>query len=125
MNNLRKTASVLDTVMNILSVCIKIAALALLVGLVLLAAGYLFDLSPQMVGTGYNRADLGFITLTVSENYLPDHRILWGQAGMEIFLTLLCLIPAHFIARSFRAILEVVFAIWRKHPVACLLAMVS
>ena len=30
MNNLRKTASVLDTVMNILSVCIKIGAVALL-----------------------------------------------------------------------------------------------
>ena len=106
MKDLTKTAAILDRILQILSVCIKIAFVALLVGLALLVAAFLFDLPPQMVGTGYNRADLGFITLTVSENYLPDHRILWGQAGMEIFLTLLCLIPAHFIARSFRAILD-------------------
>ena len=105
MNNLRKTASVLDTVMNILSVCIKIAAVALLVGLVLLAAGYLFDLPPQMVGTGNASIEIGFVTFTVAEPYLPDYRTVWAQVAMELFLTFLCLIPAHFIVKSIRAIL--------------------
>ena len=106
MNNLIKTASLLDKIMKILSVCIKIAFVVLVVGLGVLIAGFLFELPPEMIGTGYEQADLGFITLTVAENYLPDHRIIWCQTGMEMFLTLLCLIPAHFITKSFRAILD-------------------
>ena len=106
MKDLTKTASILDTIIKILSVCIKIAAVAMLAGLGILAAGFLFDLPPQIVGTGYDQADLGFITLTVSENYMPDHRIIWAQAAAEMFLTFLCLIPAHFIAKSIRAILS-------------------
>lgn len=105
MNNLRKTASVLDTVMKILSVCIKIGAVALLIGLVILAAGFLFDLPPQMVGTGYATAEIGFVTFTVAENYLPDYHIIWAQVAAEMILTFLCLIPAHFIVKSIRAIL--------------------
>ena len=106
MNNLTKTASILDTVMKILSVCIKIAAVALLVGLVFLAAGFVFDLPPQMVGSGYATAEIGFIIFTVAQNYLPDYHTVWAQVAMEIFLTMLCLIPAHFIVRSIRAILS-------------------
>lgn len=106
MKDLTKTASILDTIIKILSVCIKIAAVAMLAGLGILAAGFLFDLPPQIVGTGYDQADLGFITLTVSENYMPDHRIIWAQAAAEMFLVFLCLIPAHFIAKSIRAILS-------------------
>ena len=105
MNKLIKTASILDTVMKILSVCIKIAAVALLVGLVLLAAGYLFDLPPQMVGTGNASIEIGFVTFHVAENYLPDYHIVLAQVAAEMFLTFLCLIPAHFIAKSIRAIL--------------------
>jgi len=105
MNKLIKTASVLDTVMKILSVCIKIGAVALLIGLVILAAGFLFDLPPQMVGTGYATAEIGFVTFTVAENYLPDYRIIWAQVAAEMILAFLCLIPAHFIVKSIRAIL--------------------
>lgn len=105
MKDLTKTASVLDKILKILSVCIKIAAIALLVGLVILAAGFIFDLPPQMVGTGYEHAELGFVTLTVADAYLPDHRIIWWQVGAKMFLTLLCLIPAHFIVKALREIL--------------------
>lgn len=105
MKDMTKTASILDTIMKILSVCIKVAAVALLVGLGILAAGFLFDLPPRMVGTGYDQADLGFVTLTVAENYLPDHRVIWAQIAAEMFLVFLCLIPSHFIVKSIRAIL--------------------
>lgn len=105
MKDLTKTASILDKILNILSVCIKIAFVAQLVGLGILAAGFIFDLPPQMVGTNYEHADLGFVTLTVADAYLPDHRIIWLQVGAEMFLTLLCLIPAHFIIKAIREIL--------------------
>lgn len=105
MKKLTKTASILDKILNILSICIKIAAVALLVGLGILAAGFFFDLPPQMVGTGYATAELDFVTFTVAESYLPDHRIVWCQVAMEMFLTLVCLVPAHFSVKAFRAIL--------------------
>lgn len=105
MKDLTKTAGILDRFFHIAAIAIKIAAIALLVGLGILAAGYLLDLPPQMVGTGYDHADLGFMTFTVAENYLPDTQIIWAQLAAEMFLTFLCLIPAHFIVKSIRAIL--------------------
>lgn len=106
MKDLTKTATILDKICHILAIAIKIAAVCLIVGLCILAVGFLFDLPPQMVGTGYEHADLGFITLSVAENYLPDHQIIWGQIAAEMFLTFLCLIPTHFIVKSIRAILS-------------------
>lgn len=105
MNKLTKTASILDKILKILSICIKIGGVTLLVCLVILAAGFAFNLPPQMVGTGYEHADLGFVTFTVAESFLPDHRIIWWQVGAEMFLTLLCLVPAHFIVKAIREIL--------------------
>ena len=105
MTDLKKTASVLDRILKIVSVAIRIAAVVLVVGLGILAAAFLLDLDPHMVGTGYDQADLGFVTFTVAENYLPDHRIIWAQVGTEMFLSLLCMIPAHFSVKAIRNIL--------------------
>ena len=79
--------------------------MALIVGLCVLAAAFLFDLPPHLVGTGYNHADLGFVTFTVAENYLPDHRIIWCEVAMEMILSLICMVPAHFSVKAIRNIL--------------------
>ena len=105
MQHLTKTASILDNFLRILSVFIKIGAVALVVGLGILAAGFLFDLPPQLVGNGYEHADLGVITFTVAENYLPDHHIIWWKLCAEMLLSLICLFPAHFSVKTIRAIL--------------------
>ena len=105
MNNLIKTASLLDKIMKILSVCIKIAFVVLVVGLGVLIAGFLFELPPEMIGTGYAHADLGFVSFTVADSIIPDHHILWKQLAIEMLLTLACLIPAHFMVKTFRSIL--------------------
>ena len=105
MKNVTKTASILDRILKVASVAIKIVAVALVVGLCILVAAFLFDLAPEMVGTGYDHADLGFVTFTVAENYLPDHRIVWCEVGMEMFLSLLCMIPAHYSVKAIRNIL--------------------
>lgn len=105
MKDLTKTANILDKICHILAIAVSIASVCMIVGLCIIAAGFLFDLPPQMIGTGYEHADLGFVTFTVAESYLPDHRIILGQAAAEMFLTFLCLIPAHFIVKSIRAIL--------------------
>lgn len=106
MNDLTKTASILDRIMHILSICIKIGGIVLVVGLVILGVGFLFDLPPQMIGTGYEHADLGFVTLTVADAYLPDHRVIWKLAGIEMLLTLLCLISVFYMIKAIRQILE-------------------
>lgn len=106
MKDLTKTASILDKVLHILSVCIKIGGVALVVGLIILGAGFLFDLPPQMVGTGYEHADLGFVTLTVADAYLPDHQTIWKMVGIEMLLTLFCLISVYCMVMAVRQILE-------------------
>ena len=105
MKDMTKTAAVLDRILHILSIVIKVGAVALAVGLCLLAAGFLFDLPPHMVGTGYNHADLGFVTFTVAESYLPDYRIIWYQVATEMILALICMVPAHFSVKAIRNIL--------------------
>lgn len=105
MKDLKKTATILDRVLRIAAIAIKIVSIALVVSLGILAAGFLFDLPPQLVGTGYNHADLGFVTFTVSENYLPDHRIIWCEAATEMILSLICMVPAHFSVKAIRNIL--------------------
>lgn len=105
MKDLAKTASILDKILNVASIAIKIVSVALVVGLGILAAGFLFDLPPQLIGTGYNHADLGFVTFTVAENYLPDHRIIWCEVAMEMILSLICMVPAHFSVKAVRSIL--------------------
>ena len=105
MKDLTKTASILDKILYILSIAIKIGAVALVVGLGILTAGFLFDLPPQMVGTGYDHVDLGFITFTVAEAYLPDHQTIWCQVGAKMILLLICMFPAHFSVKAIRAIL--------------------
>ena len=105
MKDLKKIASILDRLLHIASIAIKIVSVALVVGLGILAAGFLFDLPPHLVGAGYEHADLGFVTFTVAESYLPDHRIIWYEAAAEMILSLICMVPAHFSVRAIRNIL--------------------
>jgi len=105
MKSVTRTASVLDKFLHIVSIAIRIASVALIIGLGILTAGFLFDLPPHVIGTGYNHADLGFVTFTVAENYLPDHRIIWCEVAMEIILALICMIPAHLSVKAIRNIL--------------------
>ena len=48
----------------------------------------------------------GFVTFTISENYLPDHRIVWCEAAVEMLLSLFCMVPAHFSVKAIRNILS-------------------
>lgn len=105
MQSLIKTASILDKILNLASIAIKIVSVALLVGLGILVAAFLFELPPYFVGTGYNHADLGFVTFTIAENYLPDHHVVWCEVAMEMLLSLFCMVPAHFSVKAIRNIL--------------------
>ena len=104
MKDLIKAATILDKIFYALSIAVTVSAVALVIGLGILAAGFLFDLPPHMIGTGYATATLDFVTFTVADAYIPDHRIIWCQVAMELFLTLVCLVPAHFSIKAIRSI---------------------
>lgn len=105
MKDLTKTAKILDNICRILAVAVSIASVCMIVGLCILAAGALFDLPPEMVGTGYATVDLGVVSLTVADAYLPDYRTVWLEIAAELLLAFVCLIPARLILKSLRAIL--------------------
>lgn len=105
MKDLTKTASILDKVLHILYIATIVGAVACLVGLVILAVGVIFDLPPQMIGTGFQNADLGSITISVAEDQMPAYSVILGKAAVEITLTLLCLLIARKMIAIFRDIL--------------------
>ena len=106
MKDLIKAATILDKIFYVLSIAVTVSAVALVIGLGILAAGFLFDLPPHMIGTGYATATLDFVTFSVADAYIPDHRIIWCQVAMELFLTLVCLVPTHFSIKAIRSILS-------------------
>ena len=105
MKKLTKTAATLDILCHILAVALSIASVCLIVCFCIVMAGFLFHLPPHMVGSGYEEVELGIVTFTVANAYIPDHHTLWTQAAIEMVLTFLCLIPANLIVRSIQAIL--------------------
>lgn len=105
MKDLTKTASILDKILHILYIATIVGAVACLVGLGILAVGVIFDLPPQMIGTGFQNADLGSITISVAEDQMPAYSVILGKAAVEIVLTLLCLLIARKMIAIFRDIL--------------------
>ena len=106
MNNLTKTASILDKILHILYVATAVGAIACLVGLGILAVGAIFDLPPHMIGTGFQNADLGNITISVAEDQMPAFSVILGKTAVEIVLTLVCLLIARKMISTVRDILS-------------------
>ena len=106
MNNLTKTASILDKILHILYVATAVGAIACLVGLGILAVGAFFDLHPHMIGTGFQNADLGNITISVAEDQMPAFSVILGKTAVEIVLTLVCLLIARKMISTVRDILS-------------------
>lgn len=72
MNNLSTTAKKLDKVFSIAHIVLGAVAIACIVGVALIAIAYIFKLNPEMIGTGYENFDIGFLELTVATQYAPD-----------------------------------------------------
>lgn len=106
MKNLTKTASVLDTILHILSIAISIGAVCCVVGLGIIAVGAIFDLPPQMIGTGFENADIGFMTVSVAPDQMPAFSVILGKIAAEIALSLLCLLVGKKMVTCFREILS-------------------
>lgn len=106
MKDLVKTASILDKILHILYIATTVGAVTCLVGLGIIAVGVIFDLPPHMIGTGFQNADLGNITISVAEDQMPAFSMILGKIAVEIVLTLLCLLIARKMVACVREILS-------------------
>ena len=84
MNNLSDTAKKLDKVFEIVHIVLGALAIACIVGVALIGVAYILKWDPSMIGTGYENFDVGFLELTVAENYAPDKWIILLQAAITL-----------------------------------------
>ena len=95
MKNLNSTAKTMDTVFNVLEILAKIAFVGIIVGLIIIAVGFAFDLDPDRLGTGYGTIEVGSLELQLAENAIPRCNIVWlydneeYRPVLENFLTVL------------------------------------
>lgn len=106
MKNLTKTAKNLDTFFKIQEIIIKICMVALLVGLGIIAAAFLFDLDPHTIGTGYTSLDIGGLELELAPAYAPKEHFVLLLVAAEMGLTLVCLLILRPCVKIVRDILQ-------------------
>ena len=84
MEKMKSIAGELDVFFRVLQALCLAAAIAAGVGLLLIAACFLFDLDPDLIGRGYHELDVGFLELCLSEGFYPDQKkvLLIAAAGM-------------------------------------------
>ena len=87
MTNLSTTAKKLDKVLEIAHIVLGALAIACIVGVALIAVAYILKLDPAMIGTGYENFDIGFLELTVAENYAPDKWLVLLQAAITLLVS--------------------------------------
>lgn len=84
MNNLSDSAKKLDKVFEIVHIVLGALAIACIVGVALIGVAYILKWDPSMIGTGYENFDVGFLELTVAENYAPDKWMILLQAAITL-----------------------------------------
>lgn len=84
MNNLSNTAKKLDKVFEIAHIVLGALAIACIVGVALIAVAYILKLNPEMIGTGYENFDIGFLELTVAKQYAPDKWMVLLQGAITL-----------------------------------------
>ena len=87
MNNLTNTAKKLDKVFEIAHIVFGALAIASIVGVALIAVAYIFKLDPEMIGTGYENFDIGFLELEVAPAFAPGKWLVLGQAAFTLLVS--------------------------------------
>ena len=88
MNNLSNTAKKLDKVFEIVGIVLGALAIACVVLVALIGLAYIFKWDPEMIGTGYENFDVGFLELTVAKQYAPNKWLVLLHTA--IILTVSC-----------------------------------
>ena len=87
MNNLTDTAKKLDKVLEIAHIVLGALAIACLVGVALIGVAFVLGLDPEMIGTGYENFDVGFLELTVAQACAPDTWLVLLQGALTLIVS--------------------------------------
>ena len=105
MEKLQSTARKLDIFFRIVHIFITVALVASLVGMAIIGAYFLFDLSPAMIGTGYGSVELGFLDLEIADSVELSVDVIILGAAAELALGFLCLLTVRHCVQCVRNIL--------------------
>lgn len=119
MNNLSNTAKKLDKVFEIAHIVLGALAIASIVGIALIALAYLFQLNPDMIGTGYASFDVGFLELEVAEQYSPSKWLVLAQVAFSLAVTCRLLYDGR---RGVGYIREILQPMKEEKPFACIVS---
>lgn len=106
MEKLQSTAKKLDTLFRILYICLKISLVVMLVGLVIIGAGFLFHLDPGTIGSGYNSVEIGYLTFELADSIAPAASTVLLDTAVRMALGLVCIVFALFCVKCVREILK-------------------
>lgn len=101
MKKLTRTAKRLDTFFHIMQIAANVIWVGALVGIGILLLGILLRLDPEMIGTGYESLELGFVELEIAQAYVPNKHLILAQAGVVLALS------AVFVFVAWRAVKEI------------------
>ena len=84
MNNLSTTAKKLDKVFEIAGIVLFAVSIACIVLFALICLAYVMKWDPEMIGTHYENFDIGFLELTIAEQYAPNKWLVLLQAAITL-----------------------------------------
>jgi len=113
MNDMKKIAKRMDTFCRILKKFSEIAAIVCLVFLVIVGAAFVFDISPEKIGTGYDTVEIGFVELKIAEDLVPGNAALFGYIAVQLALTVVLLV---IVRRCIVLVREILLAMTQGEP---------
>lgn len=78
----------------------------MLVGLVIIGAGFLFHLDPDTIGSGYNSVEIGYLTFELADSIAPAASTVLLDTAVRMALGLVCIVFALFCVKCVREILK-------------------
>lgn len=91
MDQLTSTAKKLDTFFRVLNIFLKIGMVCCLVGIGIIAIGYLFDLNPYTIGTGYNSLEFGSLSIEIAKDAVPGEWYVLAMLSVSFMIGVVCL----------------------------------
>ena len=84
MNNLSNTAKKLDKIFEVAGIVLFAVSIACIVLFVLIAVAFILKLDPEMIGTNYKTFEIGFLELTVAQDYAPEKWLVLLQTAITL-----------------------------------------
>ena len=89
MNKLKSTARRLDGFFHVIQILYAIAAVASLIGLLLIAACFVFKLDPEQIGKGFQVLDIGTLEIELAKEYVPNKYSILSIAAEELIAAIM------------------------------------